>query len=472
MDLELLLNEAKRLDESGIQGIKKLRKRFDSAEIYFHIDTDGVCSAIGMKAYLEQYKFKVTAVHPIQYGSMEYAIPKGKTDTMKVLVDFAHGKHMFDIHQDHHEGQVGVKQGTATSFKKSPSGAGIISGQLSPKEIFPASDLHVINTVDSADFASQDLTPDDIMRASFKVNKTISVKDNHLMMGLVVNKLLLTYKNKKGFLPQLVMQAKPSMFSMYNIIKKLAIKEGYKTPEQIGTDSRSYIEQQEGKFKTGKVQDVMTLKTGESIMVGNLLVQYGGGYMGKGKQYDRYTPFKLHPEANYMTIAWPVGLVQLSQNPFKKLDSDLHLGDIMDKKVMPKFKADLKAIDISLKTIKRVFEMDIMKKKIEGAVGFGFNDLIALYGDKIKNLKKETKWFSMIEDITNKPFGNLTFKQKDLLSKVTITAWDVIQAGSGGHKAITNSSGYNFIMKDQYDGGYVSMLHKIQYEIAKVMQDK
>ena len=78
----------------------------------------------------------------------------------------------------------------------------------------------------------------------------------------------------------------------------------------------------------------------------------------------------------------------------------------------------------------------------------------------------------MIEDITNKPFDKLSFKQKELLGKVNITAWDVIEAGSGGHKAITNSSGYNFIMKDQYDGGYVSMIHKIQYEIAKVMQDK
>jgi hypothetical protein len=45
-------------------------------------------------------------------------------------------------------------------------------------------------------------------------------------------------------------------------------------------------------------------------------------------------------------------------------------------------------------------------------------------------------------------------------------------AGSGGHKAITNISGLNFIKKDQYPGGYVQLIHDIQYEISKIMKDK
>jgi hypothetical protein len=123
------------------------------------------------------------------------------------------------------------------------------------------------------------------------------------MMGLVVNKLLLTYKNKKGFLKKLGMNAKPSLISMYNVIKKLAKQEGYKPPEQIESDAESYQKDQRSKIKEGGLKIVKDLKNGESTMVGNLLVQYGGGYMGKGKQYDRYTPFKLHPEADYFTIA-------------------------------------------------------------------------------------------------------------------------------------------------------------------------
>ena len=35
------------LNESGIRDIKKLRKRFDKAEIYFHMDLDGVTSGLG-----------------------------------------------------------------------------------------------------------------------------------------------------------------------------------------------------------------------------------------------------------------------------------------------------------------------------------------------------------------------------------------------------------------------------------------
>jgi hypothetical protein len=45
-------------------------------------------------------------------------------------------------------------------------------------------------------------------------------------------------------------------------------------------------------------------------------------------------------------------------------------------------------------------------------------------------------------------------------------------AGSGGHKSITNISGISFIKKNQYSGGYVQLLHDIQYEIAKIMKNK
>lgn len=475
MKLEQILEEFEhqdRLDESGIRNIRKLRKRFDKAEIYLHVDADGAASALGMKNYLEDNGFKVINAYPIQYGSQEYAVPKGRKGVMKVLVDFAHGKCMFQIHQDHHEGQVGVEKGTSTSFKKKPSGAGIISGEISPKDIFPPKDLKIIDTVDSADFASQGLEPDDIMRAAFGVNKNISVKDNHRMMGLVVNKLLLTYKNKKNFLQKLVMTANPSLISMYNVIKRLAKEEGYNPPEGIAADTEKYQEQIKGKFKEGGLSEVKNLKNGESTIVGNLLVQYGGGYMGKGNQYDRYTPFKLHPDVNYLTMAWPVGLVQLSQNPFKKLESDLHLGNIVMEQVMPKFQSKLESIDVTLENIKRTFEEDVTKKKMYDAVGFTFKDFLALFEDKIKGLSDSGKFRDMVSDISNKKYMDLSQKQKNILEKVTVSAWDIIMAGSGGHKAITNISGCNFIKKNQYSGGYVQLLHDIQYEIAKIMQDK
>ena len=47
----------------------------------------------------------------------------------------------------------------------------------------------------------------------------------------------------------------------------------------------------------------------------NIIVQYGGGSMMKPGSYDRYTPFKNNPDADFLVIAWPMGLVQASCNP-------------------------------------------------------------------------------------------------------------------------------------------------------------
>lgn len=76
-----------------------------------------------MKKYLENQGIKVVDCEIIQYGEKEWAIkkPEGQGEIMPVLVDFAHGKPMFEIHTDHHDSQVGVEKDTATSFKHSRS---------------------------------------------------------------------------------------------------------------------------------------------------------------------------------------------------------------------------------------------------------------------------------------------------------------------------------------------------------------
>ena len=472
--IDALLEESDRVNESGLRDMRKLGKAFNKAEIYFHCDTDGVTSAIGMKEYLKQYGIKTVDAHPIQYGASEFSVSKGQPNTLKCLVDFAHGKTMFHIHQDHHEGQVGYSPDASISFKKKPSGAGIISGEISTRDIFPPADLKIIDMVDSAGYAQEGLTPDDVIRASFGVDKSISVKDNRRAMGLVVNKLTLTYKNKPDFLKQLVLNAKPSLLSMYNIIKKLALDSGYTPPSKIDAESEKYQKEQKSKIREGKLSDVKGLKSGESMLLGNLIVQNSGGFMGKDRTYDRYTPFKLHPEANYFTIAWVgVGLLQLSKNPFKNIEKDLHLGNIMMGDVMPKFQSTLQNIDITLETLKYNYERDIEKKKIQNAVGFKFEDFMALYSDVLKDFPKEgTSFRDMVMDITNKPYKKLSQKQKAIMKKVSVPAWDIIMAGSGGHKAITNVSGLSFIKKDQYSGGYVQLTMDILYEVAKRMMNE
>lgn len=118
-----------------------------------------------------------------------------------------------------------------------------------------------------------------------------------------------------------------------------------------------------------------------------------------------------------------MGILQVSQNPFKKLDKKIHLGDLVMKKVMPKFKSKLQSIDITLDTLKYNYELDIIKKGIQGAVGFTFPDLIALYGAQLKGLPKDgTNYQKMMIDITNKPYKSLSYKQKEIMRRVTINA--------------------------------------------------
>ena len=171
----------KLIKETGIRDISALRKRYPKAEIYFHQDLDGVTTAIAMKKYLESNGIDVVGAHIIQYGDKEFSVKKNDAqgDTMPVLVDFAHGKPMFTIHTDHHDKQIGVEKGTSKQFRGARSNVETISQVVSPKDLFMSSDILLINTVDSADFARQNLQPEDV------VNYMIQELENN---NLFVNK--------------------------------------------------------------------------------------------------------------------------------------------------------------------------------------------------------------------------------------------------------------------------------------------
>ena len=199
------------LQESGIRDIKALANRYHKAEIYFHQDLDGVVSAIAMREYLEKYGIDVIGSHVIQYGDKEFSVkkPSARGDVMPVLVDFAHGKPIFTIHTDHHDTQTGVEDETSTQFRGARSNVETISQIVSPTEIFPSDDIMMISTVDSADYAAKDLTPDDVMNYLYTFDKEGTLPENKWVLGLLTNKLLLAYKNKPGFLEYLVMNSSP-----------------------------------------------------------------------------------------------------------------------------------------------------------------------------------------------------------------------------------------------------------------------
>jgi hypothetical protein len=416
------------LKETGIRNISALRKRYPKAEIYFHQDLDGVTTAIAMKRYLEDNGIDVVGCHVIQYGDKEFAVKKNDAtgDTMPVLVDFAHGKPMFVIHTDHHDRQVGVEKGTSKQFRGARSNVETISQVVSPKDLFPSSDILLINTVDSADFARHDITPEEVVNYLFRVDKDKTLQKNKMLLGFVINKLLLAFKNKPGFLEQLVMDSDPSLMSILTNIQSWMKRTNAAKPEELQKNAEDYKQ---------SMKDYPTVSD-------NIIFQYGGGSMFKPGSYDRYTPFRNNPEADFLIMAWPMGLVQASCNPFKK-DRELkgvNLGEIAQE-VLGKWEDQLKQRTIPLSTIKWVSETAVGPESI----GFTFKDFDALYGEKFMFMDGGEKILNHIKDMMETPFKDLSEEHKKMLDKIGINAWDLIQANSGGHKCITNISGLNYL---------------------------
>lgn len=462
----------KLINESGLRDINALSERYPKAEIYFHQDLDGVTTAIAMKKYLEDNGIKVVGSHVIQYGDKEFAVKKNDAqgDTMPVLVDFAHGKPMFVIHTDHHDRQAGAEDTKSTSFRQSRSNVETISQSVSPKELFPSSDIRLISMVDSADYAKNEITPEMVMNYIYRFDKESGLQKNKTVIGLLTNKLLLAFKNKPGFLEQLVMNCQPSLMSIFNEIKTIMREKGFPKEFELEKNKEDYVQQ---------------MKTNPNVKISdNIIVQYGGGSMMKVGSYDRYTPFRNNPEADFLVIAWPLGLVQASCNPFKKERAlkGINLGEI-GQEVLSKWESQLKEKKVSLSTIKWISESG--KDFNPESVGFTFKDFTALYGDKFKSVEGGAQYLMKVRELMNKPFTDLTEEEMTLLDNIGISAWDLIQANSGGHKAITNISGLNYLGRSnrppqgQYkynpesdDAPYVKFTKMIQNEFVRLLKEK
>jgi hypothetical protein len=458
----------KLITETGIRDISALRKRYPKAEIYFHQDLDGVTTAIAMKKYLESNGIDVVGAHIIQYGDKEFAVKKNDAegDVMPVLVDFAHGKPMFKIHTDHHDKQVGAEKGTSKSFRQARSNVETISQVVSPKDLFPSSDILLINTVDSADFAKHGITPEEVVNYLYRFDKETSLQKNKLLLGFVINKLLLAFKNKPGFLESLVMDSEPSLLSILTNIKSWMKAANSPKPQELQKNAEEYAKAMKD---FPKVSD-------------NIIFQYGGGSMFKPGSYDRYTPFRNNPNADFLIMAWPLGLLQVSCNPFKKERElkGVNLGEIAQE-VIGKWESQLKEKKIPLSTIKWISETSVGPE----SVGFTFKDFDALYGGKFIMMDGGEKVLGNIKEMMDIPFTELTEEQKEMLDKIGINAWDLIQSQSGGHKCITNISGLNYLGRakrppsgsykydpEREDAPYIKFLKMLSEEFRKKLLEK
>ena len=518
-------------EEVGIRNIKKIIGDMRTAEIYFHKDLDGVTSALAMKYFLETYyQVKTVDAHQIQYGGMEFAIKNHKEGNLCVLVDFAHGKPMFKIQSDHHDKQVGAGDTQGTYFKPARSNVEIISGEISYSDVFTPGDVELIRTVDSANFIANNITPEDVQNSIFKFKRELSGEKNRFMMGFVVNRLLLAYKNKRisiksmdgkrdhinrNILECMVLDCNPSLYSMFNNIRhyvnnaRVSDRAGVLAkPEVLMQNLTNYIERMKNyRFiedpDTGDVSEfdpnsskhkflssVKGAKVGKGVHYDDkhkIIIQYGGGNMMQPGSYDRYVPFKNFPDANFICIIWAMGLIQVSCNPFKeKMLKDINLGEIA-KEVIAKHQPILTKILVSLDCIKKEFETSQDWKKMqkeEGpgyvGVGFKYSDLEAFYGDctykdgKVVDINNQE-----LKDSMNTVYDNLSTEQFSILKSYKISVWELITRNSGGHPSITNIQGWGFLKYNKdatmvaYETDkYTDVMKRVAREFVDNLKDK
>jgi len=454
------------LVETGLRQINALAKRYPKAKIYFHQDLDGVATAIAMKKYLENNGIEVVDAEIIQYGDREFAVKKldARGDVMPVLVDFAHGKPMFVIHTDHHDRQAGAEETKSKQFRGARSNVETISQIVSPVELFPDKDILIISTVDSANYANFDISPEEVMNYLYKIDKEKSVLQNKFMVGLALNKILLAHKNQKGFMESIVMNSNPSLTSILTNVIKFVIAKKLPTRREMQKNQEKYVE---------------TMKSAPNVtVVDGIVIQYGMGKWAGPGSYDRYVPFRNNPDADFLVIAWPLGLLQASCNPFKK-DRELkgvNLGDIAQE-VLSKYESQLKEKIVPLSTIKWISETSVD----EESVGFTAKDFRALYK---KNTQGEDG--QKLETIMEKPFTSLTDDEMRILDEIGVSAWDIIQSNSGGHKCITNISGLNYLGRSKRppegkyrpkgdpsdDTPYIKFLKMLQRDFVEALKKK
>ena len=221
-------------------------------------------------------------------------------------------------------------------------------------------------------------------------------------------------------------------------------------------------------------------------------MQYGGGAMFKPGSYDRYVAFENNPEANFNCIVWPMGLIQVSCNPFReKALPKINLGEIA-KEVLAKHQSIFSKILISLDSLKKEFETSQDWKKMqkdEGpdyeGVGFKYSDLSAFYKDCIyKQSEKDLKLYDIstddkLKEAMNTVYDKMSFEQQNYLKYFKISVWELITRNSGGHPSITNIQGFGF-MKYNKDAmsiaystdKYTEVMKKIAREFVNNLKEK
>jgi hypothetical protein len=233
----------------------------------------------------------------------------------------------------------------------------------------------------------------------------------------------------------------------HNVPKRLA------SPEEINDNLQKYITSRKSSSDVNFDPEY------------KIVTQYGIGSVFRPGAYDRYVVFKNNPEAEFVCTIFPMGLIQVSCNPFKeKRLKMIDLGKIT-KEVLTKYKYQLSNINIPISEVKRISESEIenMRKKYGPdyqGVGFTYEDLKIFYDKDIVflgpdnktrlnlDLNNPGKYKSIVDNIKRCmqiPYENWSNEDKKEMEKYKIPVLRIIDQMSGGHPSITNIQGLNYL---------------------------
>jgi hypothetical protein len=196
-----------------------------------------------------------------------------------------------------------------------------------------------------------------------------------------------------------------------------------------------------------------------------IIKQFDIGETFKTGSYDRYVVFRNFPQSDWVCTIYKMGLIQVSGNPFKSSDKNIHLGNIT-KELLTKYKEQLSNFRIPITALKRINESEAYKLKQKYAnfspIGFKFNDLNTFYGQDIyylsnrklgdfKTVSKldlsdsENLDVQFVKTTMDKLWSDWTFEDKQEMSNFKIPGLNILEVMSGGHPTITNIQGLNFL---------------------------
>ena len=102
--------------------------------------------------------------------------------------------------------------------------------------------------------------------------------------------------------------------------------------EEINENVEAYFNDQKSKSQiTDDYNIIDILKNGQLCLNGDCIVQVGGGNMKKVGSYERYTAFRIFPQAKFFIMIWDeMGMMQVSRNPWNpNVDDKIDLGKIV-----------------------------------------------------------------------------------------------------------------------------------------------